>query len=111
MKKTIEKEVLFCDYCGNETQYSEECMSCGKDMCYECSQKHGTSYSHAVYFSGSGDGFFCNPCDSELTAKGTDKRHSAYRAIQSLKLALKAEQENTKRRIELAESNLRRLCE
>ena len=30
MKKTIEKEVEFCDFCGKEVQYSYKCMICGK---------------------------------------------------------------------------------
>lgn len=103
MTKTIEKEVRFCDKCGNEDSYPTACMGCGTEMCNACQSKHGKRYSHAVYFSGTGDGFYCNPCDAKLAAAGNDKRYNAYLAIKSLKDELDAWQIAFKKRQEAAE--------
>ncbi len=103
MKKTIQKEVKLCDKCGKEDSYPGACVCCGVEMCYECQREHGKSYNHAVYFQGSGDGFYCLPCDAKLTAEGKDKRHNAYRAVKSLKDELEAWHADFKRRQEAAE--------
>jgi len=108
MKKTIKKEVHCCDKCGKEASYPEACMKCGTEMCYECKQKHGKSYNHAVYFQGICDGFYCNWCDAKLTAYGTDKQHNAYLAIKRLRLEADAWSENFKMRQQEAEGNLRK---
>ena len=103
MKKTIKKETHFCDKCGKEESYITACMNCGTEMCYECWEKHGKKYNHAIYFQGSGDGSYCNPCDVKLTSAGTDKRNNAYRAIKSLKDELEAWHTDFKKRQEIAE--------
>ena len=103
MKKTIQKETHVCDKCGKEESYITACMNCGTEMCYECWEKHGKKYNHAIYFQGSGDGSYCNLCDVKLTAAGTDKRHNAYRAIKSLKDELEAWHNDFKKRQEIAE--------
>lgn len=103
MKRTIQKEVHFCDQCGKEDSYPTACMGCGTEMCGQCQNKHGKAYTHAVYCSGSGDGFYCNPCDAKLTAAGDDKRHNAYRAIKSLRYELEAWSIDFKKRQEAAE--------
>ena len=80
MKKTIKKEVLSCDRCNKENYYLTPCMLCGEEMCSDCREKHGKNYNYGVYVCGSGDGFYCKPCDAKLTKSGDDKRHNAYRA-------------------------------
>jgi len=107
MKKTIQKEVQFCDKCGKESAYQTACMKCGMEMCFDCKQKHGKKYDHAIYFQGSGDGFYCIACDAKLTVTGTDKRHNAYRAIKALKDELEAWHTDFKLRQEVAENNVK----
>jgi hypothetical protein len=106
MKKTIKKEVRFCDKCGKEDSYPTACMKCGIEMCYECQEQHGKSYNHGIYVSGSGDGFYCKPCDLTLTESGRDKRHNAYLAIKSLSDELEAWSANFKARQKSAEKAL-----
>lgn len=107
MKKTIQKETHFCDKCGKEESYINACMNCGAEMCYECWDKHGRKYNHAIYFQGSGDGYYCQPCDAKLTKDGNDKRHNAYRAIKSLRDELEAWHTDFKKRQEKAENALK----
>lgn len=85
MKKTIEKEVKFCDKCGKEDSHPTACLACGTEMCSDCQTKYGVSYNHAVHFQGSDDGFYCNPCDVKLMAQGSDEQHNAYLAIKALR--------------------------
>jgi hypothetical protein len=81
MKKKITIEQTFCDECGkSECFYS--CLKCGKDFCYKCVETLAKKYSHAVYFTGSGDGVYCLKCDEILRNKG-DKLHTIYRKIES----------------------------
>jgi len=84
MKKTELKEVTCCDHCSKET-YVTACMRCGKEHCWECRKTEGVEYHHGVYVSGSGDGYYCSECDSILTKAGDNERHSAYRAVMSLR--------------------------
>jgi hypothetical protein len=103
MKKTINKQVTFCDKCKKKAPYAYACMNCGIEMCYECQKEHGVSYTHAVSFSGSGDGFYCKSCDSGLTAKGTNKLHNAYLYVKRLKEENEAWWAGFKKRSEAAE--------
>ncbi len=107
MKKTIKKEVRFCDKCGKEDSYPTACLACGTEMCYDCQTKHGVSYSHAVHFQGSGDGFYCKPCDAKLTARGSDKQHNAYLAIKALRDEEDTYWANFKKRAEAAEAKVK----
>ena len=83
MKKTILKEVTFCDCCGEET-YVTQCLRCGTEHCYECRKKVGKDYTHSVHCSGSGDGYYCNICDHLLRKTKEDEIHSAYVEIDNL---------------------------
>ena len=65
MKKTIKKEVTFCDNCEKET-YVEPCLRCGVEHCWKCKEIESVEYGHAVYFQGSGDGYYCKACDEFL---------------------------------------------
>lgn len=107
MKKKISKEVQFCDKCDKEDSYPTPCLLCGTEMCYECKQKHGTSYNHAVYFQGSGDGFYCHSCDEKLRSTGTNKLHSAYLKIKNLRQELELWSADFKGRQAVAENELK----
>lgn len=85
MNKTVTKTVKFCDGCGKEDAYPQACLRCGKEYCYECQNKNGVTYRHGVFFQGSGNGFYCTPCDQVLTQSHSDKRHTAYQAIKLLR--------------------------
>lgn len=108
MKKTITVEQSFCDVCGQESSGYTTCDSCGKDFCYECKKTEAIEYAHAVFFSGSGDGLYCIDCDAKLRQNG-DKKHAAYRAIQSLRHENKAWSEDFKKRAENAMDRLKAL--
>lgn len=84
MLKTITKDVNVCDSRGTET-YPHLCLKCGADYCYDCSKTRAKEYPHAIGVSGSGDGKYCNGCDAELSAAGTDPVHNAYVRIESLR--------------------------
>lgn len=107
MKKTITQEVNVCDKCGAASWHT--CLRCGTEMCYECAKTQGIEYSFAIYFRGSGDGFYCKPCDNALTASGEDKRHNAYATIRSLRLELESWETGFKRRKDAAEAALQQL--
>lgn len=108
MRKIVEKEVTFCDFCGAEN-YVEPCLKCGKEACWECKKKPevGVEYSHAVYFCGGGDGFYCRPCDLALSESQADAKHNAYVAIRSLRDELKGWQVSFEKRQKIAEEQVR----
>jgi hypothetical protein len=85
MKKLIEIEAAFCDNCGRQ-EYTEACLgSCGLEVCWRCKQIRGVEYKRGVYVSGSGDGFYCTPCDQRLSEDHTDRRHTAYQVVRALR--------------------------
>ncbi len=92
----ITEEKAICDFCGDENKYTDKCLGCGKDMCYECRKIHGIKYRHAIVFSGSGDGYFCNECNSNPPEK-VRKLHSLYRNI----ILLSNERENFYKQFEI----------
>lgn len=108
MKKTVEKETTFCDVCGKEYPYCDVCLSCGKEVCHECAKTEGVEYKHSVWASGSGDGFYCNECDSKLKKTG-DKLHAAYRKIVSLRNEQEGFYKDFKARGDKAEADLKKL--
>lgn len=85
MKKVATVEQNYCDGCGKQQDYLTGCMSCGVEHCYDCTNKLGKDYKHGVYVSGSGDGYYCKPCDVKLEKAGTDKRFQAYREVAALR--------------------------
>ncbi len=109
MKKTIKKEVCLCDKCEKEDVCLYVCMACKTEMCHECKKKHAKSYGDGVYFTGSHEGVYCNPCDAKLTTTGTDKRHNAYRAIKSLNDEQEAWRTDFEKRRQAAEDALETL--
>lgn len=110
MKKTVAKDVHCCDACGAEQDFGmDACLKCGAEHCFNCKKTHGKEYQHGIYVGGSGDGYYCNACDTELTASGADRRHAAYQAIARLRNELKAWSEDFKRRANEAEQALENL--
>lgn len=71
-----------CDFCCSEEDCYSKCLTCGKDVCYECKKTVGVSYEHSVFWGGSGDGFYCYACDAITKSK----IHTAYRLIRALRL-------------------------
>lgn len=111
MKKTVNKEVHFCDKCNAEQVYGfDECLCCGVEHCYECKKTEGRKYSHGVHVSGSGDGYYCNACDAKLLSSGEDKLHSAYRRVASLRAEAIAWSDGFDRRRNAAEMALSELA-
>jgi len=84
MKKTVEREVEFCDICEKEVAYASPCLICGKVLCYECKKTAATEFHHAVYFSGSGDGLYCNECLSKPIPEEHIAVLQAYKTIIAL---------------------------
>jgi hypothetical protein len=110
MKKSIQREIHFCDKCGREISYAPTCLHCGLELCYDCETYHGKRYAGSTVTLGSGDGFYCNECDSKLTSTGKNKLHNAYRAIQRLKDEMKAFETDWERRSAEANHTLKRIA-
>lgn len=111
MKKIVQREVHACDVCGAEHDWPQVCMKCGKELCYNCRDKEGVTYECAVFHSGSGDGFYCKPCDKELTKSRSDKKHNAYRCIQSLRDEQEGWSTDFRKRTKVAEELVQSLRE
>ena len=109
MKKQVTIEQSFCDICEKNISHNH-CLSCGKNICYDCQKVEAKvyRYSVSVYCSGSGDGFYCRECDTKLIVNG-DKLHKAYRAIESLRNEEAAFYANFKARTDQAESALKNI--
>lgn len=108
MKRTVEKEVTLCDVCGAEG-YVTPCLKCGKEVCWPCQKTQGESYNAGVYFSGSGDGFYCHPCNEMLILSQTDELHKAYTHIRGLRNEAEAFGRDFKNRQEQAEAAIKPL--
>jgi late competence protein required for DNA uptake (superfamily II DNA/RNA helicase) len=88
MKKLISTEINVCDFCEPKehlNQYDhcyEKCVLCGKHVCSKCSEKVGKTFSMSVFFSGSGDAFYCNQC---LISNSADSLLPLYKKMLFLK--------------------------
>lgn len=111
MKKTVKKEVIVCDKCNKEEEHVEKCLSCKVEMCYDCREKYGITYNHAVYFQGDGDGFYCYDCDSKLKSSRKNERYNAYKVIELLKVELEDWHKSFKKRQEIAEKALKAITD
>ena len=109
MKKTITKKVTLCDNCEKESDYPTRCLKCGAEYCSSCYSKRGVSYHHGLYYSGSGDGFYCHKCDAALKASGKDKLHTAYLNIVRLREEHDAWTQDFRKRQEAAEAAIKEL--
>jgi hypothetical protein len=84
MTKTKMTEYKVCDICKEGNAY-HKCLSCGKDICYDCKKEWSKEYIHSLFFSGSDDGLYCNECDQKLSITWEDKLHNAYVEMEALK--------------------------
>ena len=107
--KVIKTEVSFCDACGLE-EHVRVCLGCGVEHCWDCRRKMGHLYRHAVHFSGTGDGYFCNKCDNNPPEK-VKELHQAYKGIQSLRNEELEWHKNFKVRVDAAEGELDKLLD
>ncbi len=108
--KIKEVEVKVCDFCDKDENAREECLSCGKHICYNCKKTAGRVFHHAVYFSGSGDGFFCNQCIAEKPKNPkVEKLLNAYLRIAALRTETELQCTALKERIDKAEAALKEL--
>ena len=107
MKKSVTVEKLYCDVCGAESNEWNSCMICGKVFCYDCRKTQMKEYKHGVYYSGSGDGLYCNDCDRDLILSGDDEKHNAFRKIDDLRNELKEWDADFTIRIKEAEAHLK----
>lgn len=88
MIKTVIIEQRQCDYCDKDAYEWTVCLGCGKDICSPLSgdvRPHAIRYAHSVNFSGSGDGYYCTPCDVRLSESKSDPLHRAYVAIRAFR--------------------------
>lgn len=112
MKKMVMMEVHECESCHKIDSYaSSVCLDCGKEFCWECSEKNGTKYRYGIWGSGSGDGYYCKDCDIKLIESGEDKKHNAYRLIQRLQLETIAWNKDFKIRADAAEKALKEILD
>jgi hypothetical protein len=107
-KKTVTIDADVCDSCGAQT-YVTPCLKCGVEHCWECKDKLGRNYSHGIHVSGSGDGYYCNPCDTELSRSGADPLHNAYVEIRQVRADGEAFYQRFKVLGEQAEAKLKAL--
>jgi hypothetical protein len=108
MKQVIQQEISVCDVCTTGRACYEPCIECGKEVCYDCKKIHGKTYHAGVSWSGSGDGYYCAECDASMRANG-DKRHRAYRAIESLRAEAEGFYSSFKTRTAEAELEVKQL--
>jgi hypothetical protein len=107
VKKTVTREIECCDVCSAEHAHYK-CIKCGKMYCYECKDAAGVQYAHGVCFGGTGDGFYCHPCDEKAAADG-DPIHRAYRVIRALQSEWKGFRTDFEARCKRAEEELKNL--
>jgi len=106
VKKQVTIEQAICDFCQHEQSY-QQCLRCGKDVCWACKKTRGVDYNHAVYFAGSGDGFYCTSCDIALSESKADPVHQAYVGIRALRDEQIAWGKDFEKRRDVAEETLR----
>lgn len=112
MKKEKTIEVKVCDVCGDDNHVYEECLCCEKNFCYDCAKTSGTDYPHAVYASGSGDGYFCHACKETILSTPNHKLYKllmAYLAITCLRSEMDASYKNFEERSRELEAKLKSL--
>lgn len=102
MEKQVTTTVACCDQCGS-TAYRKCDGGCGKDLC--TSDKCHRVYQHAVYFSGSDDGNYCDEC----MEKPADARRLAYETIGRLRDEHTAFHDDFRLRMEAAEARVKQL--
>lgn len=108
MEKLVQKSVTFCDECEKES-YTHNCLICGKGYCFECRTQHIIEFHHAVFFTGSKDGYYCNTCLNTSIPKEHRAKLAAYRTIAALRVEYSAWCEAFNIRATAAEAALKRI--
>ncbi len=106
MKKKVTKELDVCDWCNTDEPVYNKCSICGKHACYDHKKEYMTEFPHAVCFSGTGDGTYCNEC---LLKHPPDELRLAYLEIQRLREEQKQYYKDFERRSKLAEERVKEL--
>ncbi len=83
VEKTVTMDI--CDICKGDSYKWNECFSCVKNICYKCKDNVAHEYKHGIYVSGSENGLYCNECDTRLRESNNNRKHKAYRAVESLR--------------------------
>lgn len=99
-------EAFTCDVCGADAYEWDSCWGCGKNLC----DKHEVEMAHAVYFSGSSDAHYCQPCYDARKASGADPEFNAYLAVQTLRAEYKAFCDSFEPRQKSAQAECERLA-
>ena len=107
MKKSETTEKPYCDYCG-ETSY-QECLICGKDVCWGCQSKYCKEYKCGVFHCGSDDMFLCDECLSKPIPQKYSKVIDAYKKIDNLRKEYKLWWGDFDKRTETAEEELKKM--
>ena len=105
-RKLVTTTKITCDICNTAEAYEwSQCLGCGRDLCYDCR----VTYQHAVSFSGSNDGYYCQACDLKFQAGGGDHLWAAYRRIQHIRAERKAFYERSETEGAAVEQTIREL--
>jgi hypothetical protein len=108
VKTTLTVQGHVCDSCGKQAPYVQTCLKCGAEHCHLCDDTQGVRYSHGVHFGGSGDGYYCKPCDRELLKNGADELHTAFVLVESLRQEEKRFSKDFRRRADEAEAAVKK---
>ena len=110
MKKIVEREVIFCNFCESDNSVYYHCNGCGKDFCYKCQNKKavGQKFAHAVHFSGSCDCFLCMDCLANPTPE-TKEILAGYLKIQQLRNEAKSWNDDFDKRCKTAEAEVNKI--
>lgn len=109
MKKEKLVKISVCDFCGSEESVFDFCIVCKRDVCYKCNKNNvGKEFKHGVYFSGSGDGFFCNSCMANMPLE-YQPLFNAYLEVKALRDQQEAWNEGFQKRSKEAEIRLGKL--
>ncbi len=81
MRETVQQEIKVCDFCESKENVFNTCSICGKDICYKCHKTGGVTFHQSCFYSGSGDGCYCDMC---LAENANDELILAYRKIVTL---------------------------
>jgi hypothetical protein len=97
-----------CDFCSEEGNTWEPCLSCGKHFCFACAKTKAVTYENAIFFLCSNDGRYCLECDE---AQKNTSLHRAYKAVQRLRCEIKEWSKDFRRRGDFAEAELKKLLD
>ena len=109
MKIKIEREVDVCDFCESKEITYDNCLECGKAICYDCLEKVAVKYSHSLHFAGSLDGVYCTHCVAKLSDSGKNELFNKYLELGVLKAELTAFHSKARSNGDLLETEIEHL--